>query len=146
MEELNEWADGDPGVARVELEIVNHALQGGFRWRYRLSLGANIVEREMYEQCHPLGLFEAALRGALDAMGRVGEGEAVRIEAPTYPLVLGMTRWVHRWRVNGWRNRFGVPVRQRELWETLWLLSVERHVEWIGSTMLPVDWREFHNP
>jgi ribonuclease HI len=48
-----------------------------------------------------------------------------------------MTRWIHRWLDNGWRNRHGDPVCHRQLWETLWAMAIERHVEWVPATKLP---------
>ena len=87
----------------------------------------------MEPMSRPLGLFECALRGALQVMDRIPEGDAVRIEAQEHPLVRGLTGWIHRWRHNGWRNRHGDPVCHRQLWETLWTMTVERQVEWVVS-------------
>ncbi len=133
METTNERQDGDPRVTRVEMEIVDGGIWCGHRWRYRLTRGHRKEDHEMEWMSRPLALFECALRGALDAMSRTGEGEMVRIVAPEHPLVLGMTGWVKKWRVNGWRNRNGYPVRQRRMWETLWHMCAERHVEWVAS-------------
>lgn len=116
------------------MAIINEGIMGGYRWRYRWTRGLTEEEHEMEWMGRPLGLFECALRGALQIMERIPDGDAVRIEAPEHPLVLGMTRWLHRWRCNGWRNRHGAPVRYRELWETLWAISAERHVDWVAST------------
>jgi len=131
--------DGDPRIARVELGIVDEGILGGHRWRYRLTRGLAEEEHEMDWMSRPLGRFECSLRGALQVMDRISEGGAVRIEAPECPLVLGMTHWIHRWRRNGWRNRHGDPVRHRDLWETLWAMAAERHVEWVAATKPPAQ-------
>ena len=134
MEYMDGARDGDPRITRVELEIVDGGIWCGHRWRYHLTRGHREEEHEMEPMSRPLGLFECALRGALDAMSQTREGEVVRIVAPEHPLVLGMNGWIKKWRVNGWRNRDGDPVRQREMWETLWHMCAERHVEWVASS------------
>lgn len=135
MTNTDSGRDGDPRIARVELGIVDEGILGGYRWRYRLTQGLAEEAHEMESMSRPLGRFECSLRGALQVMDRIPEGDAVRIEAPECPLVLGMTRWIHRWRHNGWRNRHGAPVRHRQLWETLWAMAAERRVEWVVSTV-----------
>ncbi|MEO7602457.1 MAG: ribonuclease HI [Sphingomicrobium sp.] len=42
----------------------------------------------------------------------------------------GITRWIHRWRSNGWRTSDRKPVKNAELWQEL-IEAVEPHrVEW----------------
>lgn len=126
--------DGDPWVARVELDVVDDEILGGYQWRYRLSVGAREEWHEMEEMTRAFSLFEASLRGALHIMDRIPEGCPVTVAAPEHPLILGLSRWICTWHRNGWRNRDGDPVCHQRLWSTLWSTSVRRGVEWVVTT------------
>jgi ribonuclease HI len=68
----------------------------------------------------------AAIR-ALEALNR-----PCRVELHTDSTYVrdGITRWIHRWRANGWRTSDKKPVKNAELWQAL-LEAVEPHrVEW----------------
>jgi len=42
----------------------------------------------------------------------------------------GITRWVHRWRTNGWRTSDRKPVKNAELWQALVEAAAPHRVEW----------------
>ncbi len=42
----------------------------------------------------------------------------------------GITRWVHKWRSNGWRTSSKQPVKNAELWQELIEASAPHLVEW----------------
>ena len=68
----------------------------------------------------------AAIR-ALEALNR-----PCRVELHTDSTYVrdGITRWIHRWRANGWRTSDKKPVKNAELWQAL-IEAVEPHrVEW----------------
>ncbi len=43
----------------------------------------------------------------------------------------GITEFLSRWRLVGWRNSAGQPVLNRDLWEELDVLASEHHVSWV---------------
>lgn len=45
-------------------------------------------------------------------------------------LLNGITTWVPGWKANGWVNRNGDPVKNRELWETLDRYASRHNVIW----------------
>lgn len=96
MTDTGNGRDDDPGIARVEFCVVDLGVLGGHRWRYRLRLGARDEEHEMEEMTRALSLFEASLRGALHVIDRVPEGYPLTIEAPESPLIVGLSRWIHK--------------------------------------------------
>lgn len=49
----------------------------------------------------------------------------------------GITKWVHRWRQNGWRTSDKKPVKNAELWEQLIDAAAVHKVEW--------HWVKAHN-
>ena len=42
----------------------------------------------------------------------------------------GITRWIHKWRQNGWRTSDKKPVKNAELWQELIDASEPHRVEW----------------
>ena len=42
----------------------------------------------------------------------------------------GITKWVHRWRSNGWRTSDKKPVKNAELWQALIEAAAPHRVEW----------------
>lgn len=43
----------------------------------------------------------------------------------------GISKWIHGWRRNGWKNSKKEEVVNRDLWERLWELSRPHQVEWV---------------
>lgn len=68
----------------------------------------------------------AAIR-ALEALNR-----PCRVELHTDSVYVrdGITRWVHRWRTNGWRTSDKKPVKNAELWQELIEAAAPHRVEW----------------
>lgn len=42
----------------------------------------------------------------------------------------GITRWVHKWRTNGWRTSDRKPVKNADLWQALIEATTPHRVEW----------------
>src|SRR4030095_17179175 len=42
----------------------------------------------------------------------------------------GITRWIHKWRLNGWRTADRKPVKNAELWQELVEVAARHRVEW----------------
>jgi ribonuclease HI len=68
----------------------------------------------------------AAIRG-LQALRR-----PCRVELHTDSQYLrdGITRWIHKWRANGWRTSDKKPVKNAELWQELVDAAAPHRVEW----------------
>ncbi|MEK7846203.1 MAG: ribonuclease HI [Nitrospinota bacterium] len=45
-------------------------------------------------------------------------------------LIQGMTKWVNLWIKKGWKTYAKMPVKNRELWEKLIVLSKRHKIEW----------------
>jgi ribonuclease HI len=70
------------------------------------------------------------LIGAIEALSQLPAGQPVLVLATSEYLVQGATRWVHRWRKNGWLTASGAPVTHSDLWQKLDRLQNEREVTW----------------
>ena len=66
---------------------------------------------------------------AVDWAARVG---ADRVELYTDSTYLrdGITRWLARWKANGWRTAAGQPVKNAELWRRLDAARARHRVRW----------------
>ena len=69
----------------------------------------------------------AAIR-ALEALKRPAR---VRIHTDSAYLRDGITRWVHGWKLNGWRTADKKPVKNVDLWQRLEAASERHQVEWV---------------
>ncbi len=68
----------------------------------------------------------AAIR-ALEALKRPCR---VRLHTDSVYVRDGITRWIHSWRVNGWRTSNRKPVKNAELWQALIDAAEPHRVEW----------------
>ena len=68
----------------------------------------------------------AAIRG-LQALKRPCR---VRIHTDSIYARDGITRWIHRWRQNGWRTSDKKPVKNAELWQELIEAAEPHRIEW----------------
>jgi ribonuclease HI len=71
------------------------------------------------------------LTAAIAALESLKRGARVRLHTDSLYLKDGITRWIARWRANGWRTADRKPVKNEDLWKRL-SATLERH---------DVDWR-----
>jgi ribonuclease HI len=43
----------------------------------------------------------------------------------------GITKWIHGWKKNGWRNANRKPVKNSDLWQELDIETKKHRIEWI---------------
>lgn len=55
----------------------------------------------------------------------------VVIHTDSQYLKNGITRWIQRWKENGWVTSEKTPVKNRDLWEELELLIQSHRVTWV---------------
>jgi ribonuclease HI len=46
-------------------------------------------------------------------------------------LISGMNRWLKNWKKEGWKTKFGKPVKNKELWVKLNILNQENKIIWM---------------
>lgn len=83
----------------------------------------------------------AVIKG-LEALGEMASG--VRIHTDSAYVKNGYTRWLPRWKANGWISSRGDGVSNRDLWERLDDLVRRHFVEWRkvkghGTTVLNIQ-------
>jgi ribonuclease HI len=109
----------NPGGAGGVIEYVSQRTARLTRWDYWVSEPATTNNR-------------MALRSVIEAfrlISRKGTRFRVRFTSDSQYLVKGMTEWVHKWIVQGWRRKEGV-LENVELWKQAVEAARPHQVEW----------------
>ena len=70
------------------------------------------------------------LSAPLEALKKIPKGSKVQIFTDSKYLKLGITEWIHNWKKNGWKTANKQPVKNKELWTDLDLLTNEFEISW----------------
>ncbi|MGX7953202.1 ribonuclease HI [Tsuneonella sp. HG249] len=71
------------------------------------------------------------LTAAIKALEALIEPCDIRLHSDSKYVLDGITKWVHGWQRNGWKNASKQPVRNADLWHEL-IAAANRHkIEWI---------------
>jgi ribonuclease HI len=71
------------------------------------------------------------LTAAIKALEALIEPCEIRLHSDSKYVLDGITRWVHGWQKNGWKNASKQPVRNADLWHELIAAAKQHQVEWI---------------
>jgi ribonuclease HI len=55
----------------------------------------------------------------------------VRLHTDSQYVQLGISRWIHGWKKNGWRTADKKPVKNADLWRELDELAARHEIEWL---------------
>ena len=70
------------------------------------------------------------LMAAIQGLEALKRGVKVRVHTDSTYVKDGITKWIHGWKKNGWKNAQKKPVKNAELWQRL-ETAIERHdVSW----------------
>ena len=70
------------------------------------------------------------LMAAIRALEAVTRQVPIRRGADSIYLRDGITKWIHGWRRNGWKNANKKPVANQDLWQELDALSQKYDITW----------------
>ncbi len=70
------------------------------------------------------------LTAAIMGLKTLKEPCHVTIVSDSNYLILGMTKWVNSWLKKGWKTADKMPVKNRDLWEKLIVLSKRHKIVW----------------
>lgn len=73
---------------------------------------------------------EMELIAAIQALRALPHGARVELRSDSEYLIYGMRVFVFRWQKQGWRNRRGGELQNRELWTELIDLNAQLRVKW----------------
>ena len=70
------------------------------------------------------------LLAPIKALKKISKGSKVQIFTDSKYVKLGITEWIHNWKKNGWKTANKQPVKNKELWTELDLLTNEFEISW----------------
>ncbi len=77
------------------------------------------------------------LTAAIVSLLMIKEPCVVYVHTDSKYVQEGITKYIHKWQANGWRNSNGDPVKNQDLWETLLEAGRIHQVSW--------HWIQGHN-
>ena len=70
------------------------------------------------------------LLAPIQALKKIPKGSKVQIFTDSKYVKSGITEWIHNWKKNGWKTANKQPVKNKELWAELDLLTNEFEIKW----------------
>jgi ribonuclease HI len=70
------------------------------------------------------------LMAAIEGLKALKQACHVRITTDSQYVRKGITEWIHRWKINNWRNSAKKPVKNADLWKILDALVEQHEIEW----------------
>ena len=70
------------------------------------------------------------LLAPIQVLKKIPKGSKVQIFTDSKYVKSGITDWIHNWKKNGWKTANKEPVKNKELWEELDLLTNEFEISW----------------
>ena len=70
------------------------------------------------------------LLAPIEALKKIPKSSKVEIFTDSKYVKSGITEWIHNWKKNGWKTANKQPVKNKELWEKLDLLTNEFEISW----------------
>ena len=70
------------------------------------------------------------LLAPIKALKKIPKGSNVQIFTDSTYVKSGITEWIHNWKKNGWKTANKKPVKNKELWTELDLMTGEFEIKW----------------
>jgi ribonuclease HI len=70
------------------------------------------------------------LKAAVEGLGALKERCDVEIVTDSNYVKNGITEWIHKWKMNGWRTGGKHAVANQDLWHELDAMASQHHVKW----------------
>ncbi len=70
------------------------------------------------------------LLAPIKALKKIPKGSNIQIFTDSKYVKSGITEWIHNWKKNGWKTANKQPVKNKELWTELDLMTSEFEIKW----------------
>ena len=70
------------------------------------------------------------LLAPIQVLKKIPKGSKVQIFTDSKYVKSGITEWIHNWKKNGWKTANKQPVKNKELWIELDILSSKFKINW----------------
>jgi len=87
--------------------------------------------REIYGGESPTTNNRMELMAVIRALEALKRPCRVRLHTDSQYVQLGISRWIHGWKKNGWRTADKKPVKNADLWLELDALAAKHEIEWL---------------
>ena len=71
------------------------------------------------------------LTAAIEALQALRESCQVELTTDSTYVKDGITRWLQKWKINGWKTAAKKPVKNQDLWEQLEVQTARHVVQWL---------------
>ena len=71
------------------------------------------------------------LTAAMEALQALRESCQVELTTDSTYVKDGITRWLQKWKINGWKTAAKKPVKNQDLWEQLEVQTARHVVQWL---------------
>jgi ribonuclease HI len=87
-------------------------------------------EKEIFGSANPTTNNRMELMAAIAALEALKRPSTVRLHTDSMYLRDGITRYIHKWKVNGWKTADKKPVKNVDLWQRLEAALEHHKIEW----------------
>ena len=71
------------------------------------------------------------LMAPINALKKINKGKKVEIYTDSKYVMLGITKWIHKWILNNWITSKKESVKNKELWIELYELTKSFEINWV---------------
>ena len=90
----------------------------------------NGKEKELSGSANPTTNNQMEMMAAIEALESLNRPCKVKLTTDSTYVRQGITEWLPRWRLNGWKTAARKPVKNAELWQRLSSAAERHQVEW----------------
>lgn len=94
-------------------------------------LESGVHRRELYGGEPSTTNNRMELLAVIRALEALKKPSRVRLHTDSQYVQLGISKWIHGWKKNGWRTAERKPVKNADLWRALDELAGRHEVEWL---------------
>ena len=89
------------------------------------------MEKEVFGGENPSTNNRMELMAAIKALEILKRPSAVRLSTDSVYLKDGITKWIHKWKLNGWKTANKKPVKNVDLWKRLVEVCSPHEIQWM---------------
>ena len=125
---MGEGASGPAGIVEIYTDGACSGNPGPGGWGVLLRWRG--TERELSGGAAETTNNRMELMAAIAGIETLKRNSRVRLYTDSTYLRDGITRWIHKWKENGWKTAARKPVKNVELWRRLDAALAAHEVEW----------------
>ena len=97
-------------------------------WGAILKYESSIKEINGFEKETTNNIME--LKAVIEALKLIKNQSKIIVTTDSTYVKNGINEWIHNWKLRGWKTANKKPVKNKELWQELDVLSSEHQIDW----------------